>query len=174
MILMVKKTASFLSYKLIKIYICCLFHMILEWNINRPFLHEVHRDKKYIWPTKSWHISSGSVDIEIHFKTLINKHAALISANQCGALLFWLNYACFLSALIWTFWLSWRVTVNWTGGYFCLLNAGLYSYGTKVLVTSWKEKVIKSSRDSPLTDSSHCATVTSLHPSLICGQLEHF
>jgi len=51
---------------------------------------------------KYWHISWGSV-IEIHFKTLINKHAALISANQCGALLFWLNYACFLSALIWTF-----------------------------------------------------------------------
>ncbi len=105
--------------------------IFLGWYINRPFLYEIHPDRKLIWPTKRWHTSSGSVDIEIDFKTLIDKHAALISANQCGALLFWLNYASFLSALIWTFWLSWRVTIQWTGGYFCLLDAGPYRYCTK-------------------------------------------
>ncbi len=39
--------------------------------------------------------------------------------------------------------LSWRVTMQWTGGYFCLLDTGP---ALKVLVTSWKEKVVKSSR----------------------------
>ncbi len=144
------------------------------WYINRPFLYEIHPDRKLIWPTKRWHTSSGSVDIEIDFKTIIDKHAALISANQCGALLFWLNYASFwvLSYEHFDYLGEWPysgrvvIFVSWMQD--CTVTA------LKVLVTSWKEKVVKSSRDSPLTDSSHRATVTSLHPGLICGQLEHF
>ncbi len=112
----------------------------------RPFLYETHPDRKYIWPSKRWHTSSGSVDIEIEFKTLIDKHAALISANNCGALLFWMNYASFLSALIWTFvylgeWPCSRLVVIFVSWMQDRTVTAL-----KVLVTSWKEKVVKSSR----------------------------
>ncbi len=49
-----------------------------------------------------------------------------------------------------------------------------YRTCTKGTCDFMKREGRKVKQDSPLTDSSHRATLTSLHPGLICGQLDPF